>query len=239
MSLVKITGRRSLSTHPSDTGPSEIKRLRVLLADDHPVVLAGMKSLVTEEGNFDIVGEATDGLMCLDLAARLKPDVAVIDISMPGLAGKNLAMRLQEVCPECRLLTLTVHEDHGYLKQMIEAGVSGYLLKRSAASNLITALKIISAGGLYIDPAYSSRELPNGAPKALINPEQSAPQLSKREVDVLRLLAAGHSLKALAAHLNIGVKTAETYKSRAFEKLGLQSRVELIRYALNAGWLKQ
>ncbi len=111
-----------------------------------------MKSLVTEEGDIDIVGEATDGLMCVELAARLKPDIAVIDISMPGLAGKYLAVRMKEVCPECRLLTLTVHEDHGYLKQMLEAGVSGYLLKRSAASNLITALRIIAAGGLFIDP---------------------------------------------------------------------------------------
>lgn len=214
------------------------KPLRILLADDHPVVLAGMKSLVTEEGDMEIVGEATDGIMCVDLASRLSPDVAVIDISMPGLAGKSLATRMKEVCPQCRLLTLTVHEDHGYLKQMLEAGVSGYLLKRSAASNLITALRIISAGGLFIDPAYSTRASPTGDASALLNPDQRA-TLSNREVDVLRLLAAGHSIKATAASLHIGVKTAETYKSRAFEKLGLQSRVELIRYALSAGWLKQ
>lgn len=186
----------------------------------------------------DVVGEATDGLRCVELALQVKPDVAVIDISMPGLSGKSLARRMREVCPDCKLLTLTVHEDHGYLKQMLEAGVSGYLLKRSAASNLITALRIISAGGLFIDPAYSTRASPTGDVSAILKTEHSLTQLSSREVDVLQLLAAGHSIKATASKLNIGVKTAETYKSRAFEKLGLHSRVELIRYALSEGWLK-
>lgn len=227
-----------MSTHPSDTDSSSRKRLQVLLADDHPVVLAGMKSLVAEEGDMDVVGEATDGLKCVELALQVKPDVAVIDISMPGLAGKHLATRMKEVCPDCRLLTLTVHEDHGYLKQMLEAGVSGYLLKRSAASNLITALRIIAAGGLFIDPAYSTRASTTGDVSAILNADQKTHQLSNREVDVLQLLAAGHSIKATASKLNIGIKTAETYKSRAFEKLGLQSRVELIRYALSEGWLK-
>ena len=223
---------------PSETSPPP-RRLSVLLADDHPVVLAGMKALITAEGDIDVVGEAVDGLAAVDLATHLNPEIAVIDISMPGLAGKALAIRMKEVCPACKLLTLTVHEDHGYLKQMLEAGVSGYLLKRSAAGNLITALRIVDAGGIYIDPAYSTRVL-SGA-DAGTPPEETdqSSQLSGREIEVLKLLAAGHSVKATAASLQIAVKTAETYKSRAFEKLGLHSRVELIRLALGKGWLKQ
>lgn len=213
--------------------------MRILLADDHPVVLAGMKSLISAEGHFDVVGEAVDGLMAVALAAELKPEIAVIDISMPGLAGKALAIRMKEVCPDCRLLTLTVHEDHGYLKQMFEAGVSGYLLKRSATDHLSKAIRIIAAGGLYIDPACSTRALPTGDAGSTTGESGQSSLLSAREIEVLRLLAAGHSVKATASSLQIGTKTAETYKSRAFEKLGLKSRVELIRYALNAGWLKQ
>lgn len=223
----------------SEADLSAKPRLRVLLADDHPIVLAGMKSLVVAEGDIEVVGEAVDGLMAVELAKALRPSIAIIDISMPGLAGKALASRMKDVCPECKLLTLTVHEDHGYLKQMIESGVSGYLLKRSAAENLIKAIRIVDAGGLYIDPAYSIKALSGSDADLQSNDDLRSPQLSSREVDVLRLLAAGHSVKATAATLEIGVKTAETYKSRAFEKLGLHSRVELIRYALGRGWLKQ
>lgn len=214
-------------------------RLRILLADDHPVVLAGIKSLVSAVGDFEIIGEAIDGLMAVDLAVALEPEIAVFDISMPGLAGKALAARLREVCPACKLLTLTVHEDHGYLRQMLEVGVSGYLLKRSAADDLIKALRVIEAGGLYIDPALSSKSISTRVAGVLAGETPPSAQLSSREIEVLRLLAAGHSVKATAANLQIAVKTAETYKSRAFEKLGLQSRVELIRYALSVGWLER
>ena len=228
-----------MSMHQSES-PQLLKRhLKVLLADDHPVVLAGMKSLVAAERDIDVVGEAVDGNMCIELARELAPDIAVIDISMPGLAGTALATRMKETCTNCKLLTLTVHEDHGYLRQMLEAGVSGYLLKKSAAINLIKAIRIIEAGGLYIDPSYSTRVLSsaNAETHAADSPQSS--HLSSREIEVLQLLAAGHSVKATAASLQIGIKTAETYKSRAFEKLGLQSRVQLIRYALSMGWLKQ
>ncbi len=213
--------------------------MKVLLADDHPVVLAGIKSLVDAEGEFEIVAEARDGLMAVELAASHDPEIAVIDISMPGLAGKALAARLKQACPSCRLLTLTVHEDQGYVKQMLEVGVSGYLLKRSAADDLIKALRVIAAGGLYIDPALSTKVASIGVAAMLTGEVEQSAQLSSREIEVLRLLAAGHSVKATAASLNIAVKTAETYKARAFEKLGLQSRVELIRYALSVGWLER
>lgn len=225
--------------HQSESTQSRERKLRVLLADDHPVVLAGIKSLVAAEGDIDVVGEAVDGNMCIELARELAPDIAVIDVSMPGLAGTALALRMKETCADCRLLTLTVHEDHGYLRQMLEAGVSGYLLKKSAAINLIKAIRIIEAGGLYIDPSYSTRALSSANADSRSTGSSQSMQLSKREIDVLQLLAAGHSVKATAASLQIGIKTAETYKSRAFEKLGLQSRVQLIRYALSMGWLKQ
>lgn len=223
----------------SDNRSRDQRRVKVLLADDHPVVLAGIKSLVDAEGDFEIVGEAKDGQIAVELAALVGPEIAVIDISMPGLAGKTLAARLKQACPSCKLLTLTVHEDHGYLRQMLEVGVSGYLLKRSAAADLIKAIRVIAAGGLYIDPALSTKSALTAVAGMLVGEVDHSAQLSSREIEVLRLLAAGHSIKATAADLQIAVKTAETYKARAFEKLGIQSRVELIRYALGVGWLER
>jgi DNA-binding NarL/FixJ family response regulator len=211
--------------------------LRILLADDHPVVLAGIKSLVTAEEGLDVVGEARDGLSALEMGAALQPDIAIIDISMPGLLGTVLANRLRESCPDCKLIALTVHEDRGYLRQMLENGVAGYVLKRSAAEDLVKAVRIVAAGGMYIDPEMSPKAFeksPSGTAEPLAD---AGADLSKREIEVLRLLSEGYSSKAVAAQLDIAVKTIETYKARAFEKLGFQSRVELIRYAVSKGWL--
>ena len=214
-------------------------RLRILLADDHPVVLAGIRALVAAEGDMEVVGEANDGLKALDMACEQHPDIAVIDISMPGLLGTALAARLRESCPDCRIVTLTVHEDRGYLRQLLETGVSGYLLKGSAAEDLVKALRIVAAGGLYIDPAVAHKAFEAEPPGARETDAAAGADLSAREVEVLRLLAEGHSVKAVAAELQIAVKTIETYKARAFEKLGFQSRVELIRYAVRMGWLRK
>jgi DNA-binding NarL/FixJ family response regulator len=211
--------------------------LRILLADDHPVVLAGIKSLVTAEEGLNVVGEARDGISALEMAIALQPDIAIIDISMPRLLGTVLANRLRESCPDCKLIALTVHEDRGYLRQMLESGVAGYLLKRSAAEVLVKAVRIVAAGGMFIDPDMSPKafdKVPAGTPEPADNP---GADLSKREIEVLRLLSEGYSSKAVAAQLDIAVKTIETYKARAFEKLGFQSRVELIRYAVSKGWL--
>ncbi len=220
---------------PGLPGPSA-NRMRVFLADDHPIVLAGVKALVLEDDRFEVVGEARDGPATLRQCVALRPDILVLDISMPGLNGVKVAEALLAEYPACRILALTVHEDRGYLRQLLKIGVSGYLLKRSAAEELIRALTAIAAGGLYLDPAVaflavgSSASLPSeGA--------VGAAELSRREMDVIRLTASGHSNKSVAAELGIGVKSAETYKARAMEKLGFRTRVEVVRFALSQGWL--
>ncbi|MFO1147570.1 MAG: response regulator transcription factor [Alsobacter sp.] len=211
--------------------------LRVLLADDHPVVLAGIKALLTAEAGFDVVGEASNGLMALEMSEALQPDIAVIDISMPGLLGTALADRMRAQVPRCRLIALTVHEDRAYLRQMLENGVVGYLLKRSAAEVLVRAIHVVAAGGIYIDPAMSGMVFAKQQTENRgLRPERGG-ELSKREIEVLRLLSEGHSTKAVAARLDVAAKTIETYKARGLEKLGLKSRVELIRYAISQGWL--
>lgn len=200
-------------------------------------MLAGIKALIVAEPGIDVVGEARDGLSALQLATDVQPDIVVLDISMPGLLGTKLAQRLRMACPACKVLALTVHEDRGYLRQLLEAGAVGYVLKRSATEVLIRAIRIVAAGGLYIDPEIASK-ISGDSQRGVLERVAGEPvDLSKRELDVLRLMVTGYSNKAVAAELQIGVKTVETYKARAFEKLGFQSRVELVRYAISKGWL--
>jgi DNA-binding NarL/FixJ family response regulator len=210
--------------------------LRVYLADDHPIVLAGVKALVTAEPWLCVVGEAGDGRIVLKEAAELKPDILILDISMPGLNGVKVAELLRPLCPTCKILVLTVHEDRGYVRQLLELGVAGYLLKRSAAEELIRAIAAISAGGIYLDPAIAGMAVTTKA-TSMNQALDGVPTLSQREIDVVRLTASGHSNKSMAAELGIGVKSIETYKSRAMEKLGFRTRVELVRFAVAKGWL--
>ena len=210
---------------------------RVLMVDDHPVVLAGLKALVDHDPAFEVVGKARDGRTALRLARELLPDLVVLDISLPEINGIEVATTLLAEQPDCRVLMLTVHEERAYLRQLIEGGVSGYLLKRSAADELIRAMHAVMAGGVYIDPAVAA--------KAMLRPTRSAQpksgeaaELSERESDVLRLVAGGHSNKEISARLGISVKTVETYKARAMDKLGFRGRVEVVRYAAEQGWLR-
>lgn len=213
--------------------------VRVLMVDDHPVVLAGLKALVGAEPDLAVVGEARDGRTALRLAMQLAPDVVVLDISLPEMNGIELTTALRSECPDCRILVLTVHEERAYLRQLIDLGVGGYLLKRSATDELSRAIHAVAAGGMYLDPAIASKVvsgLAGGPPRPGAS---AAMELSERETDVLRLIASGHSNKAISARLNISVKTVETYKARAMEKLGFRSRVDVVRYAADQGWLQQ
>ena len=210
---------------------------RVLMVDDHPVVLAGLKALVEADTDFRVVGEARDGRTALQLAKELQPDVVVLDISMPEMNGIEVATVLLTDQPQCRVLVLTVHEDRAYLSQLLELGVSGYLLKRSASDELIRAMHAIIAGGMYLDPAVAGKVVGRPARDAASPQAGQTADLSGRETDVLRLVACGHSNKEISARLNISVKTVETYKARAMEKLGYRTRVEVVRYAAEKGWL--
>ncbi len=208
--------------------------LRVALADDHPVVLAGIQSMLSQTSDLELVGQAANGLAALELIRATLPDVAVVDISMPDLTGIELARRVARDCPTVRLVALTVHEDQAYLQQMLAAGARGYLLKRSAADELARAIRAVAAGGLFLDPAIASKAL---AAPAHVEHLLPAAQLSPREEDVLRFTALGLSNKEVGSQLNISTKTVETYKARAAEKLALRSRSDIVRYAARRGWL--
>ena len=212
--------------------------VRVLLVDDHPVVLAGLKALVGADAALTIVGEARDGRTALRMAMELVPDVVVLGISLPEMNGIELAAALRAGRPECRVLVFTVHEERAYLRKLLELGVGGYLLKRSAADELPRAIHAVASGGMYLDPAIAGKVVGGLARHA--SPQSGhTVELSEREAAVLRLIASGHSNKAISARMGISVKTVETYKARAMEKLGFRSRVDVVRYAADQGWLQK
>jgi DNA-binding NarL/FixJ family response regulator len=211
--------------------------LRVFLADDHPVVLDGIRALVTAEADLMVVGVATDGIEALQRASELQPDVAVLDLSMPGINGVEVARRLLAACPKCRILVLTVQEDGAFLRQLLALGISGYVLKRSATHELSRGIHAVAAGGLYLDPAIAGQAIGRAATPHAAADQDDGAVLSGREIEVLRLAAAGHSNKTIASKLQIGLKSVETYKARAMAKLGFQSRVDVVRFALQRGWL--
>ena len=212
-------------------------RTRILVADDHHLVLAGIKTLLGDDPSVKIIGEAMDGQSALRLASELKPDVIVLDLSMPGMNGVRVAQSLRAQVPRCHILILSVHEDRAYLRQLLETGVSGYVLKRSAPEELISAIRAIAAGGIYLDPAIARMVIGRGPQAGGLRAADGPTELSARETEVLRLAAAGYTNKELSLRLRIGVKTIETYKARAMEKLGLATRAELVRYAIVKGWL--
>jgi len=215
------------------------KTLRILMADDHPIVLAGLKALVQGDPALEIVGEARDGRTARRLASTLRPDVVVLDISLPEMNGAEVARSLLEEQPDCRILVLTVHEDRATLRQLLDLGVAGYLVKRSAADELLRAIHAVAAEGPYLDPAIAGKIVGGGASGSSRSQGDPTVELSERETDVLRLIANGHSNKEISARLAISVKTIETYKARAMDKLGFKTRVDVVRHAASKGWLPE
>ena len=213
--------------------------LRVVLADDHAVVREGLKSLINAQSDMSVVGEAADGEEACRLAQSLNPDVLVMDLSMPRLGGAEATARVRSECPAVKVLALTVHEERVYLTQLLRAGASGYVLKRAAAAELVRAIRAVATGAVYIDP-----EMAGSLVKGYLDGQDVANQpaqgpLSDREREVLTRIARGFSNKEIAGQLGISVKTVETYKARMAEKLGLHSRVEMVRFAAQQGWLEE
>jgi DNA-binding NarL/FixJ family response regulator len=213
-------------------------KLRVYLADDHAVVRAGLSALINAQPDMQVSGEASDGRTACDQAQESQPDVVVMDVSMSEMNGAQATARLKQVCPHVKVLALTVHEDKGYLRLLLEAGASGYVLKRAAAEELIHAIRTVAAGGVYLDPVLAGKVVGSFVRNPAGNRVSEDGDLSEREAEVVRLIAAGHSNKEIAKRLSLSVKTIETYKARSMEKLGLASRADLVRYALQRGWLQ-
>lgn len=217
--------------------PSSLsRRIRVFIADDHPLTLDGIRATLRADVAMQIVGEAADGPSALRSMVELAPDVAVIDLTMPGLDSFELAGEFLAACPRCRVLLLSEHDDPLALERLLGQGIAGCVLKSSASDELNRSIRIVASGGVYLDPAIrqpSARQVP-----ARMERNDSS-ELSPREHEVLHLAAMGHSNKIIAARLRIGAKSVETYKARAMAKLGFSSRVELLRFAMTEGWLGQ
>jgi two-component system response regulator NreC len=215
-----------------------MNKLRVFLADDHAVLREGLKMLVNSQEDMECIGEAADGRAAVRGVTELKPDVAVLDVSMPEMNGLRAAKLIKQCCPDAQILTLTRHADDGYLQQLLKAGVSGYVLKQSASSVLLTAIRAVAAGQRFLDPAVTAKVIGSYVGKAASKSAPLPVDLSDREQEVLRLIAWGYSNKEIASRLELSVKTVEAHKANAMRKLSMSSRIDIIRYALLQGWLQ-
>jgi DNA-binding NarL/FixJ family response regulator len=213
-------------------------KLRVLLADDHAMIRDGVKALINGESDMEVVGEASDGREAWHKVKSLQPDILILDITMPDLNGVQATERIKRDAPKVKVLILTAHEDKGFLQQVLQAGASGYMLKRAASAELIRAIRFVATGGIYIDPEIASKIVTSYVGRQSSRESVQRGDLSEREEEVLRLVAWGHSNKEIAVRLKISVKTVEGHKSKIMEKLGLKNRVEVVRYALHRGWLQ-
>ena len=212
--------------------------LRILLADDHVTVRHGLKLLIDGQADMQVVSEAGDGETTIQRAIALKPDVVVLDISMPGMNGLVATRRLKQQQPETAIVTLTRHADDAYLQELLRAGASGYVLKQSAPSELLHAIRAVAAGGQYLDSTLTARVTAGFLGREGKRESKSAVTLSERESGVLRLIASGYSNKEIAGRLTLSVKTVEAHKANAMRKLGLKGRIDIVKYAVLQGWLE-
>jgi DNA-binding NarL/FixJ family response regulator len=211
-----------------------MNRPRVLLADDHTMVLAGLRSLM--ESDFDLVGTVEDGRALLEAAARLKPDIIMLDISMPLLNGIEAARQLRKIVPQSKIIFLTMHADVGYVKEAFRVGASGYLIKRSAASELATAIHEVMKGRTYVTPLVT-KDMMESFLDSTAQPEKLPKRLTSRQREVLQLVAEGHSNKEIAAILNVSTKTVEFHKYNLMQALGIHTTAELTQYAMRHGYI--
>ncbi len=203
--------------------------IRILIADDHSLIRAGLHALLQGTSDITVVGEAEDGLSVLSQVAVLEPDIVLMDISMPGLSGIEATRQLRLISPRTRVLALTVHEDEAMLREILRAGAYGYILKRADDSELIKAIRFVSHGDMYIYPSLTSALVKEFSPHAK-QERDTEPTLTLREIDVLLLLARGYTNRQIAEELHLSPRTVEGHRSNLVSKLGIKSRVELMNY---------
>jgi two-component system response regulator NreC len=213
-------------------------KLRVLLAEDHQTVREGVKLLVNAQPDMEVVGEADDGEAAIRETERLKPDILVMDISMPGLNGLRATKRLRSMSSDVKILTLSRHTDDGYLQQLLAAGANGYVLKQSAPTHLINAIREVANGNAYLDPALTRKVIGGYAERSASLRGEGQKELTDRESEVLRLISLGYSNKEIGTSLDLSVKTIEVHKANAMRKLGISGRIDIVRYAILQGWMQ-
>ena len=207
------------------------KKTRILLVDDHAVVRQGFRMILAAQADLEVVGEAADGLEAVDLARKIEPDVAVMDVSMPGLNGIEATRRITESVSRCRVLALSMHRDAVYVREILRAGARGYLLKDAIDQDLVNAVRAVAQGQGYLSPAVSDAVLSDYR-KHVTDPIDL---LTSREREVLQLIAEGQTNKEIATRLNLSVYTVEAHRGRIMEKLNLHSTGELVRFAIRNG----
>ena len=211
-------------------------KIRVLLADDHETVRHGLKLLINRQPDMEVVGEAGDGRHAVERAEVLKPNVAVVDVSMPEMNGLAATKAICESTPGTAVVALTRYSDDAYVQELLNAGALGYVLKQSPSAELVDAVRAAASGRRYLDRSLAARV----AGTMVKGRGRTAPApISDRETEVLRLMALGHSNKEIAAMLELSVKTVEVHKANAMRKLGLAGRTDVVKYALLQGWLRE
>ena len=216
-----------------------MRKWRIVLADDHVVLRDGLAALINMQGDMEVVGHANDGLQVMQEVANRQPDVVVLDVSMPVMNGVQATAQMQQLVPPPQIVALTRHSEAAYVRQLLQAGARGYVLKQSAAEQLIAAIRAVANGNTYLDTSLTDRAINHFVNTHTRAVDATSAELSDREADVAKLTAYGYSNKEIATQLGISVKTVDTYKARAMEKLGLHSRSAIVRYALQRGWLDE
>lgn len=215
-----------------------MSKISVLIAEDHQTVREGLRLVINTQDDMQVCGEAGDGREAISMAQELSPDVLLMDISMPDLNGLTAAAKLKRIAPQIKILTLTRHTDEAYLQELLQAGVSGYVLKQSSASELLRAIRAVAGGGNYLDPAMTGKMFGNYVGKSVKTRGITfGEKLSERESESLRYIALGYSNKEIAERLDLSVKTVEAHKANALRKLGMRSRIDIVRYAILQGWM--
>jgi DNA-binding NarL/FixJ family response regulator len=210
-------------------------RITVYLVDDHTVLREGLRVLIEAQPDLHVVGESAHGRGLADAVAKSGAAVVVIDVSMPGLSGARATAELKRAHPEVSVIALTRHSERAYLQQMLESGASGYVLKQTPARELVSAIRAVFAGGIYLDPAIAGKLIARHARHCAQTGMQR--HLTSREEEVVTMIAHGHTNKEIASTLGISVKTVESHKAKIMEKLEITSRADLVRFAINQGWL--
>ena len=210
-------------------------KIRLLLVDDHEIVRAGIRMLFLAEDDMEIVGEVGSGPEAVEAARELKPDVVIMDVAMPGMTGIEATRHIKEASPDTTVLALTMYEDEQYFFEMLNAGASGYIPKRAAPDDLVSAIRVVSQGNVFLHSTLAKFLMKDVLGQMGTNIEEVTPELTPREREVLTYIAEGYTNREIAEALVISVKTVDRHRENIMQKLSLHSRVELVKYAIEKG----